>query len=265
MTFGFSIVRPVVLVARGARLDQALVDHHNALYIALLCRGVALGGGVEHQLCVRHPLLLVAGAAGHHQQVGGLSDHQRLAFEHCPFAVGLGRARFDVKQRVRCRVDDLDHQIAHGPDVTRRRPRRRGGLCESGRDGGSDGQSFHAPGVYPIWANIPAHGGLVMRVALLLFVVATAAAPLAAQAPAPQTAPAAEVTPNDYGNEASWLCRPGRKGDACDIDLTTTVIGADGTMTREAFTPNPKAPIDCFYVYPTVSTDPGVNSDMIAD
>ena len=28
---------------------------------------------------------------------------------------------------------------------------------------------------------------------------------------------------------------------------------------------NPNAPIDCFYVYPTVSTDPTPNSDMIAD
>jgi pimeloyl-ACP methyl ester carboxylesterase len=93
----------------------------------------------------------------------------------------------------------------------------------------------------------------------------SAVIPAAAQAPAPVAAPAAEVKPNDYADEASWLCRPGRKGDACDVDLTTTVIAADGTMTREAFTPNPQAPIDCFYVYPTVSTDTGINSDMTAD
>src|SRR5687768_3226346 len=87
-----------------------------------------------------------------------------------------------------------------------------------------------------------------------------------AQAPTPPAAPAAaDVKPNDYADEANWLCRPGRKGDACDVDRTTTVIAADGTMTREAFTPNPKAPIDCFYVYPTVSTDPGVFSNMTAD
>src|SRR5688500_4301544 len=87
-----------------------------------------------------------------------------------------------------------------------------------------------------------------------------------AQAPAPPpSAPAAEITPNDYADEKNWLCRPGRKGDACDVDLTTTLVAADGTLTREAFAPNPKAPIDCFYVYPTVSTDPGINSDMNAD
>jgi hypothetical protein len=87
-----------------------------------------------------------------------------------------------------------------------------------------------------------------------------------AQAPAPaQPAAPATFAPNDYKDEKTWLCRPGRKGDACDVDLTTTVIAADGTMTREAFAPDPKASVDCFYVYPTVSTDTGVNSDMNAD
>ncbi len=37
---------------------------------------------------------------------------------------------------------------------------------------------------------------------------------------------------------------------------------ADGSLQREAFKANPKAPIDCFYVYPTVSMDKGGNSDM---
>ena len=88
---------------------------------------------------------------------------------------------------------------------------------------------------------------------------------LGAQAPAQPAAPPAEVKPNDYTDEKAWLCRPGRKGDACDIDLTTTVVAADGTMTREAWTADPKAPIDCFYVYPTISTDTTDNSDMNAD
>jgi hypothetical protein len=68
----------------------------------------------------------------------------------------------------------------------------------------------------------------------------------------------------DYSDGKTWLCRPGRQ-DACAIDLTTTVIAADGTFKRETFAADPKAPIDCFYVYPTVSTDAGVNSDMTAD
>jgi hypothetical protein len=87
------------------------------------------------------------------------------------------------------------------------------------------------------------------------------------QAPGPTAPPAAaaEIKPNDYKDDASWLCRPGRKGDACDVDLTTTIVAADGTLTREAFAADPKAPIDCFYVYPTVSTDATPNSDMTAD
>ena len=99
----------------------------------------------------------------------------------------------------------------------------------------------------------------------LLVMLASAVVPASAQAPAPPAQPAAEAKPNDYADEASWLCRPGRKGDACDVDLATTVVAADGTMTKETFAPNPKAPIDCFYVYPTVSTDTGMNSDMTAD
>ena len=68
----------------------------------------------------------------------------------------------------------------------------------------------------------------------------------------------------DYSDGKTWLCRPGRQ-DACAIDLAATVVAADGTFKRETFASDPKAPIDCFYVYPTVSTDAGVNSDMTAD
>jgi pimeloyl-ACP methyl ester carboxylesterase len=82
------------------------------------------------------------------------------------------------------------------------------------------------------------------------------------QAPTP-AAPAAAAAKNDYGDARSWLCRPGRQ-DACAVDLTTTIVAANGTLTREAWTPNPNAPIDCFYVYPTVSLDTTGNSDMIA-
>jgi pimeloyl-ACP methyl ester carboxylesterase len=106
---------------------------------------------------------------------------------------------------------------------------------------------------------------VITRYALVLIALIAPAASANAQAPTAATQPAADLKPNDYADEASWLCRPGRTGDACDVDLTTTVIAADGTMTKEAFTPNPKAPIDCFYVYPTVSTDTGIFSDMTAD
>src|SRR4051794_41188012 len=77
-------------------------------------------------------------------------------------------------------------------------------------------------------------------------------------------APADAPKPNDYSDPKAWLCRPGAK-DACAIDHTTTVIAADGKMTPEKWAADPNAPIDCFYVYPTISTDQTPNSDMNAD
>jgi hypothetical protein len=49
------------------------------------------------------------------------------------------------------------------------------------------------------------------------------------------------------------------------VDLSATVIAANGSLTRETWTADPKAAIDCFYVYPTVSTDATPFSDMNAD
>jgi hypothetical protein len=66
---------------------------------------------------------------------------------------------------------------------------------------------------------------------------------------------------NDYSRPESWLCRPDRN-DACAADLTTTVVGADGGQRVEKWTGDKAAPIDCFYVYPTVSLDATPNSDM---
>ena len=79
-----------------------------------------------------------------------------------------------------------------------------------------------------------------------------------------QAAQEAAPAKNDYSDPKNWLCRPGGQ-DACAIDHTTTVVAADGKLTTETWKADPNAPIDCFYVYPTVSTDPGQNSDMTAD
>lgn len=84
-----------------------------------------------------------------------------------------------------------------------------------------------------------------------------------AQAGAAST-PTPTAAPNDYSKGEAWLCRPGRQ-DACAVDLSTTIVSATGDLKPEAWTANAKAPVDCFYVYPTVSTDPTDNSDMTAD
>jgi len=68
----------------------------------------------------------------------------------------------------------------------------------------------------------------------------------------------------DYSKAQSWLCRPDRLA-ACDVDLSTTVLGSDGRATIERAPLDSNAPVDCFYVYPTVSTDTTTVSDLVPD
>lgn len=78
----------------------------------------------------------------------------------------------------------------------------------------------------------------------------------------PAVAPAAEYVAPDYTQDASWLCRPGRS-DACGGDIATTSIASNGKATIVKATGNADPGIDCFYVYPTVSTEASGNSGMI--
>jgi len=52
--------------------------------------------------------------------------------------------------------------------------------------------------------------------------------------------------------------------DTCDDDTSVTMINADGTTEVATFTPDPDAPVDCFYAYPTASEDLTMNSDLMA-
>ena len=74
-------------------------------------------------------------------------------------------------------------------------------------------------------------------------------------------APSARADDADYANPEVWLCRPERQ-DACSQPQDATIIAADGKMTRETYHAAKNPPIDCFYVYPTVSTEAGGNSDL---
>ena len=103
---------------------------------------------------------------------------------------------------------------------------------------------------------------LAQRVAVVIFAAGLGAGTVSTESGT--TVQPVAATPNDYADGKSWLCRPGRQ-DACAVDLATTIVAADGTLTREAWTADPSPPIDCFYVYPTVSTDSTPNSDMNAD
>ncbi len=65
-----------------------------------------------------------------------------------------------------------------------------------------------------------------------------------------------------YSDPAHWVCRPD-KDDVCDHDLDATAVKATGKVKVERFKPARKPKIDCFYVYPTISQDPGGNSDLV--
>lgn len=85
------------------------------------------------------------------------------------------------------------------------------------------------------------------------------AAPAFAQ-PAPAPAPA-EPAAIDYAAETSWICLPGRT-DACAMPQATAELAPAGYGAASQAVPAAAPPIDCFYVYPTVSRDPTLNSDL---
>jgi hypothetical protein len=62
-----------------------------------------------------------------------------------------------------------------------------------------------------------------------------------------------------------WLCRPGQASNPCALSLDTSVVAADGAVTVERAPPAAAPPIDCFYVYPTVSAQGEVNADRSVD
>ncbi len=64
----------------------------------------------------------------------------------------------------------------------------------------------------------------------------------------PEVTASREVT-----QQTLWLCGPAAADDACTGALDATVVAADGTRSVEPFVPDHDPPIDCFYVYPTVS------------
>ena len=86
--------------------------------------------------------------------------------------------------------------------------------------------------------------------------IALSAAVLAILAAIPATASA----------DSAWLCGPHASGgDPCRGDLTTRYYESDGS-SRVATTDVPAdPPVDCFYVYPTVSNQPTTNATKAAD
>ncbi|HEX8380537.1 MAG TPA: DUF3089 domain-containing protein [Allosphingosinicella sp.] len=76
----------------------------------------------------------------------------------------------------------------------------------------------------------------------------------------PSRAQAPEAAPV-YSRDSAWLCLPGR-ADACGKPLPTTALNPNGYGSTGQVLADRNAKVDCFYVYPTVSRDAGLNSDL---
>ena len=96
---------------------------------------------------------------------------------------------------------------------------------------------------------------------MLALGLAQAAAAAAAQSPSPA---APVVAPPEYRNAANWLCLPTRT-DVCSTPLATTALSPRGYGSTGPSVVAVRPRIDCFYVYPTVSQDRGLNSDLVVN
>jgi hypothetical protein len=93
--------------------------------------------------------------------------------------------------------------------------------------------------------------------------LAQIAPPLARQPlPTQVTSKPTALAPN-YTDDGNWLCLPGRD-DPCSAPLATTALNPNGYGSTGQVVPAKNLPADCFYIYPTVSRDRGLNSDLIA-
>jgi hypothetical protein len=71
----------------------------------------------------------------------------------------------------------------------------------------------------------------------------------------------AGVPAPDFAKPESWLCLPGRN-DICTTPLKTTALNPNGYGSTGQSVVTRDAGVDCFVVYPTVSRDGGMNSDL---
>jgi hypothetical protein len=91
---------------------------------------------------------------------------------------------------------------------------------------------------------------------MMRFLFTAAASLLAAAAPA-----VAQPAAVDYSKDINWLCLPGR-ADVCSAPLPTVALNTNGYGSVGRSVPAKDPPVDCFYVYPTISRDNGLNSDL---
>jgi hypothetical protein len=71
--------------------------------------------------------------------------------------------------------------------------------------------------------------------------------------------------PRAAGADVSWLCRPGIEDNPCQGDQTTTYVSPGGGSRVATPKVPARPPVDCFYVYPTVSNQPTPNATKSPD
>ncbi len=59
-----------------------------------------------------------------------------------------------------------------------------------------------------------------------------------------------------------WLCRPGLADNPCLAGLATTAVRASGAKRIEPARAAANPPVDCFYVYPTISGQSTINANL---
>jgi hypothetical protein len=82
-----------------------------------------------------------------------------------------------------------------------------------------------------------------MKPVWLPLIIALVFAPCVALAVAP-----------DYGSAHNWICRPGNE-QPCAAGQDAIAVTMAGQRTPQPFSPASDPPVDCFYVYPTVSQE----------
>jgi hypothetical protein len=95
-----------------------------------------------------------------------------------------------------------------------------------------------------------------VKIAFVVVALAAVGLPSTAGATLP---PGGDVAP-DYGDPASWMCSP--SGTDCADNGERVIVAADGSLTPIEATVAALPEIDCFYVYPTISMDQSLNSDL---
>ena len=101
-------------------LGPVLTDEDIALVKASYLRplnGVPGEGGRVNDLVAR-PVI-------HHEQVSRFSQRQRVGPQHLPIVRVLGCVAVYIEDRVGRRINDIDHQLAHGAGRLKRRRRLR--------------------------------------------------------------------------------------------------------------------------------------------